>query len=248
MHRYFLNEKIGTVIELNKNQGVFHHMLRVRRAKVGTKAEFVDVDQKLVVGELVEAGSDTATVKVIEELTQKVELPVKVTLIVSPVKNDRTDWFVQKATELGVDRIILTKMERTVVDWGKQQEKKLARLEKIALNAAEQSHRLKVPEIDFMDYQDAINEPRDHGLVAWEESAKEGEKATLLKVAEEAEAGQRFAVLFGPEGGLSTEEVDGLQAAGFAPAGLGPRILRAETAPLYALSALSTIWELQEKL
>lgn len=147
---------------------------------------------------------------------------------------------------MGVNRIVLTKMARTVVDWGKQQEKKLARLQKIALNAAEQSHRLVVPEILFMSYEDALQTDKDLGLVAWEESAKEGEKATLLKVAESAQAGQRLAVLFGPEGGLSEAEVAQLQQEGFQPAGLGPRILRAETAPLYTLSALSVVWELAD--
>ncbi|CAK1226975.1 RsmE family RNA methyltransferase [Fructobacillus fructosus] len=246
MHRYFLDEPIEQVIHLNKNQPVFHHLVRVRRAKVGTKAEFVDSNQRLVIAELTTLSSDEAEVTVLEEKEQSVELPVDVTLIVSPVKNDRTDWFVQKATELGVNRIVLTKMARTVVDWGKQQEKKLARLKKIALNAAEQSHRLVVPEILFMSYEDALQTDKDLGLVAWEESAKEGEKATLLKVAESAQAGQRLAVLFGPEGGLSEAEVAQLHQEGFQPAGLGPRILRAETAPLYTLSALSVVWELAD--
>lgn len=244
MHRYFLDQNVDSHFDLDAESNTYHHLVRVRRAKVGAKAEFVDASQRLVVAELKEVDKDGASLDVLEELDQKVELPAKVTLIVSPVKNDRTEWFVQKATELGVDRIVLTKMERTVVDWGKQQDKKLSRLEKIALNAAEQSHRLKVPDIVFESYADAIAEDKDFGLVAWEESAKQGEKATLVKVAEEVKAGQRLAVLFGPEGGLSEEEIAGLKEADFAPAGLGPRILRAETAPLYTLGALSTIWEL----
>ncbi|MBS9338253.1 16S rRNA (uracil(1498)-N(3))-methyltransferase [Fructobacillus sp. M2-14] len=244
MHRYFLDQNVDSHFELAGDSNTYHHLVRVRRSKVGSKAEFVDASERLVVAELKDINSDSASLEVQEELDQKVELPAKVTLIVSPVKNDRTEWFVQKATELGVDRIVLTKMERTVVDWGKQAEKKMTRLEKIALNAAEQSHRLKVPDIVFEDYSKALAEDKDFGLVAWEESAKQGEKATLVKVAEEVKAGQRLAVLFGPEGGLSEEEINGLKEAGFAPAGLGPRILRAETAPLYTLSALSTIWEL----
>lgn len=245
MHRYFLDEPIQKEITINSTQPVYHHMVRVRRAKVGTKAEFVGSDQRLVIAELTALSAESAQVTVLDELEQSVELPANVTLIVSPVKNDRTDWFVQKATELGVNRIVLTKMSRTVVDWGKQKEKKLARLEKIALNAAEQSHRLKVPEILFMEYQEAIQTEKDFGLVAWEESAKEGEKATLLKVAESVNPGQRLAVLFGPEGGLSEEEIQALEEMAFRPAGLGPRILRAETAPLYTLAVLSSVWELQ---
>ncbi|MBS9334745.1 16S rRNA (uracil(1498)-N(3))-methyltransferase [Fructobacillus sp. M1-13] len=247
MHRYFLDEPIESTIQINSEKAVYHHLVRVRRAKVGTTAEFVDPRQRLVIGKVTGIEGSGATVEVTEELKQSVELPVQVTVIVSPVKNDRTDWFVQKATELGVDRIVLTKMARTVVDWGKQQEKKRTRFEKIALNAAEQAHRLKVPEIVFENYQEAVLEAKDQGLVAWEESAKKGEQAQLVKTAMAMAKGERLAILFGPEGGLSEEEISHLADQGFLPAGLGPRILRAETAPLYALSALSTIWELQAK-
>ncbi|MBS9335936.1 RsmE family RNA methyltransferase [Fructobacillus papyrifericola] len=247
MHRYFLDKTIQDQMVLPADQPVYHHLVRVRRTKVGAKAEFVDPDQRLVIGELTALSPEGVTIEVQEDLDQKVELPVKVTVIVSPVKNDRTDWFIQKATELGVDRIVITKMARTVVDWGKQEPKKQARFEKIALNAAEQSHRLKVPEIVFEDYAAALAEEKNLGLVAWEESAKEGEQAQLLKTAKSLQDGQRLAILFGPEGGLSDDEVAVLGEKGFLPAGLGPRILRAETAPLYALAALSTVWDLEEK-
>ncbi|MCK8616981.1 16S rRNA (uracil(1498)-N(3))-methyltransferase [Fructobacillus sp. M158] len=246
MHRYFLDKSIEDRLVLTSEQPVYHHLVRVRRAKVDSQAEFVDPSQRLVVAKLLELNADQAVIEVQEELEQKVELPVQVTVIVSPVKNDRTDWFIQKATELGVDRIVLTKMARTVVDWGKQEAKKIARFEKIALNAAEQSHRLKVPEIIMEDYATALTEEKDQGLVAWEESAKEGEQAQLLKTAKRLVDGQRLAILFGPEGGLSATEIKQLEEHGFRPAGLGPRILRAETAPLYALAALSTVWDLEE--
>ncbi|MDF2536332.1 MAG: rRNA ((1498)-N(3))-methyltransferase, partial [Bacillales bacterium] len=79
----------------------------------------------------------------------------------------------------------------------------------------------------------------DIKLVAYEESARNGEQSTLAVSLKSCKAGQKILFVFGPEGGLDTQEIDQLVASGFKPCGLGPRILRAETAPLYVLSAIS---------
>ena len=141
-------------------------------------------------------------------------------------------------------RIIFTTMTRTVADWRKQQLKKATRLEKIAQAAAEQSHRLMIPTIDFLSWSEVLSLPKQAGIVAWEESAREGEVGTLVQVVKPLPAEASLALVFGPEGGLTADEVAALSAHGFKPAGLGPRILRAETAPLYALSAISVLKEL----
>ena len=84
-------------------------------------------------------------------------------------------------------------------------------------------------------------------MVAYEESAKEGESAALIKAVAGLEKGAKLLFIFGPEGGLSPAEIDSFEAKGAVLAGLGPRILRAETAPLYALGAVSVILELVRK-
>ena len=81
-------------------------------------------------------------------------------------------------------------------------------------------------------------------LVAWEESAKQGETSALAQVLTKLTAGEQVVAIFGPEGGLTTGEVERMQAAGVVPVGLGPRILRTETAPLYFLSAVSYVCKL----
>ena len=87
-------------------------------------------------------------VKVVELLEQEVELPVAVTIAVGLSKGDKLDWIVQKATELGVSEIIPLSMTRNVVKWtGDKADKKIERLQKIAEEAGEQSHRLKVPRV-----------------------------------------------------------------------------------------------------
>ncbi|WP_312040382.1 RsmE family RNA methyltransferase [Leuconostoc lactis] len=244
MQRYFLKQPIADDIVLAADQDVFKHFGKVLRARVGSQAEFVSQDQAVVVGEVVAITPTEMTLKVVSRLTENVELPVQVTVIVSPLKNDRSDWFVQKATELGVHRIIFTTMPRTVADWRKQQLKKATRLEKIAQAAAEQSHRLMIPTIDFLSWSEVLSLPKQAGIVAWEESAREGEVGTLVQVVKPLPTGAELALVFGPEGGLTADEVAALSAHGFKPAGLGPRILRAETAPLYALSAISVLKEL----
>lgn len=244
MQRYFLKQPIADDIVLTADQDVFKHFGKVLRARVGSQAEFVSQDQAVVVGEVVAITPTEMTLKVVSRLTENVELPVQVTVIVSPLKNDRSDWFVQKATELGVHRIIFTTMTRTVAEWRKQQLKKATRLEKIAQAAAEQSHRLMIPTIDFLSWSEVLSLPKQAGIVAWEESAREGEVGTLVQVVKPLPTGAELALVFGPEGGLTADEVADLSAHGFKPAGLGPRILRAETAPLYALSAISVLKEL----
>ncbi len=81
-------------------------------------------------------------------------------------------------------------------------------------------------------------------LIAYEESAKQGELANLAKVFQELTDGSRILAIFGPEGGLAPEEVEAFVEKGGILCGLGPRILRTETAPLYLLSAASYQWEL----
>ena len=81
-------------------------------------------------------------------------------------------------------------------------------------------------------------------IVAYEESAKEGETAALVRALSSLATGAKVLFIFGPEGGLSPDEIAVFRQAGAVSAGLGPRILRAETAPLYALTAVSVLLEL----
>lgn len=246
MQRYFLNQMLDTnQFELVKDTDTYQHFGRVLRAKIGSQAEFVDQQQRLVVAKVDSIDAEKMALTIVKELNQQVELPVAVTLVVSPLKNDRSDWLVQKATELGVSRIVFTRMARSVVDWQKQAAKKQARLEKIALAAAQQSHRLVVPKIDLLKVEQALQIKADMALVAWEESAKEGESSRFVQEISTLKIGQSLCLWFGPEGGLSSGEIQHLAQAGYKPVGLGPRILRAETAPIYALSGISVLTELQ---
>ncbi|MFZ2976566.1 MAG: RsmE family RNA methyltransferase, partial [Lactococcus raffinolactis] len=113
--------------------------------------------------------------------------------------------------------------------------------------AAEQSKRLMIPKTEILSNLKALTdqfEQYDQVLIAYEESAKAGETAAFVDRLSHLKAGQNLLVIFGPEGGLSPEEIDVFTQLGAVKIGLGPRIMRAETAPMYVLSAISFYTEL----
>lgn len=245
MQRYFLtNQSYQEKIDLPKD--VAHHLVTVLRAQVGAQIEVVLADHHVYLAEVVT--TKTARVRVCQDLHRDSELPLKVTLLCGlPKTKEKPELIVQKATELGAARIVFFESARSISHWNPQKQgKKLARLQKIADGAAEQSHRNYQPEVAYCpDLATALTAyPADKRVVAWEESAKQGEQSALAHTLSTMEPGQSLVAIFGPEGGLTAAEVDRMRAAGVTPVGLGPRILRTETAPLYFLAAVSFASEL----
>jgi 16S rRNA (uracil1498-N3)-methyltransferase len=152
-------------------------------------------------------------------------------LLAGITANDRMDWLVEKATELGVASITPLVAERSVLKLkGERADKKLAHWQGVAVAAAEQCGRNRVPPI-----HPAVT------LTEWLKKSAPGER-WVLSLSEGTQplphqASQApVTVLSGPEGGLSPGEEIAALAAGFAPVSLGPRVLRAETAPLAVLA------------
>ncbi|RRG18030.1 16S rRNA (uracil(1498)-N(3))-methyltransferase [Weissella viridescens] len=245
MQRYFLDEMPRTETFILP-EDIAHHFVTVLRARIDDEAEFVLPDRQTIwIAKVAELTNQNAVMQVVATMTPQVELPVKATIILGLSKGDKPDYVVQKATELGVHEIIFVETEWSVVHWGMKSDKKLARLEKIAKGASEQSHRLEIPTLRYIPNLQALDLPTDaHKVVAWEESAKQGERSALATVFHQLKPQSHLVGLVGPEGGLSEAEMGTLSQQGFIPVGLGPRILRAETAPLYLLSALSYALEL----
>lgn len=225
---------------------VSHHLVDVMRSQVGTKIEVVLANQQAYLATL--ATTTPATVTLTEGLASDSELPVNVTLVCGlPKTKEKPELIVQKATELGAHQIVFFAAERSVSRWTNEKvAKKLARLQKIANGAAEQSHRQVQPTVHYVKkLTDVLTQfPAQHRLVAWEESAKQGETSALARELQATKPGETVLAIFGPEGGLSTAEIEQLTAQQVVPAGLGPRILRTETAPLYFMSAVSFWLEL----
>lgn len=176
------------------------------------------------------------------------ELPVAVTIVQGIPKGEKFDTIVQKGTECGATAFIPFNAVRSVAVWPKDRiEKKRLRLQKIAKGAAEQSHRLIIPEIaEPLDIDRLIQTGRSftYKIVAYEETAKSGQFAALPALLRKIKKGDTLLAVVGPEGGLTPEEAEKLHGNGFVLCGLGPRILRTETAPVYLLSAVSYQFEL----
>ncbi|MHA8137733.1 RsmE family RNA methyltransferase [Lactobacillaceae bacterium Scapto_B20] len=245
MQHYFLNQpiSIGQTIELPAE--IQKHWLKVMRASDGTKAEFVDDAKNVFIGELVD-GQSKPQVKLIANMDYDAELPFEVTIACGVAKNDKADWMVRKAVELGVAHVIFFAGDWSIAKWPAQRvAKKLARLNTIALSAAEQSHRNYVPTIEYRaNIAEIVSANYDQKIVAYEESAKHGEESMLHQTVAKMKPGNSMVAVFGPEGGVSPSEIELLSKYNVNKVGLGPRILRTETAPLYLLSAVSAFSEL----
>ena len=247
MQRYFINQvvqSVGEKISVLKDQE--HHMVKVMRMNIEESCEVVDEKEQLYVAKITQLSPLELTIEEYKE--QNVELPIDVTIFVGLSKGDKLETIVQKATELGVHTIVPVEMKRNMVKWTKDKsQKKIERLQKIAQEAAEQSHRLHVPKVlDLMTLKESVilAKQSTKALVAFEEVAKEGEAAVFLQTLTSLQKGDSIAFYFGPEGGFDLQEIEYLNSQEVHSCALGPRILRAETAPMYALAAVSYHFEL----
>lgn len=162
---------------------------------------------------------------------------VKASIYMAFPKADKLEHVIQKATELGAYEIVAFPSARCVSRPDeKSLRKKQERWQKIAASAAEQSGRGRVPQVVVVDsYRAALDRAGEADLSIL---FYENERATTLKMALEEKAFQTVSLLTGPEGGLESKEVEMAKDAGFRICTLGSRILRCETAPLCALSAV----------
>ena len=236
MQRYFASLIDKEHVKLEPEDE--HHLLHVMRMRQGDEIEVV-ANGVLYLCNI--GSTNPLTIYVVHEIETDVELNVDVTLLFALTKGDRTDLVVQKATELGVKRIALIQSERTVVRYEEKDiAKKCARYQKIMKEASEQSHRLIVPEM--MGIFNLKKLPKevfsDLNYVGYEKDASDvnGMFANFDKK-------KSITILIGPEGGFSEEEINNLVKQGFIRTSLGKRILRAETAAIYALSVIGYLLE-----
>ncbi|MFS1664080.1 16S rRNA (uracil(1498)-N(3))-methyltransferase [Streptococcus sp. zg-JUN1979] len=224
------------------------HMFQVMRLKGGDELILVFEDGIKRLAKVL--NSQEQSFEILEPLEDNKELPVHVSIAMGFPKGDKLEFVAQKATELGMAELWAYPADWSVVKWDhKKLAKKADKLAKIVLGAAEQSKRNRLPKVQLFGQKERFFEAvkqADVLLVAYEESAKEGERHQLKETLAHLKKGSRVVIVFGPEGGLSEQEIDQLANLGGKMVGLGPRILRTETAPLYALSAFSYALELED--
>ncbi|HER0896589.1 TPA: 16S rRNA (uracil(1498)-N(3))-methyltransferase [Streptococcus pyogenes] len=246
MQQYFIKGKAEKEVTIT-DKDTIKHMFQVMRLTDEAEVVLVFDDGIKYLAKV--TNSMAHELEIIEALPDQVELPVKVTIASGFPKGDKLDTIAQKVTELGASALWGYPADWSVVKWdGKKLAKKEDKLAKIVLGAAEQSKRNVVPEVHLFEQKAEFLKSLssfDHIFIAYEETAKAGQLATLARELKEVKPGAKLLFIFGPEGGISPAEITQFEAAGAIKVGLGPRIMRAETAPLYALSALSYALELQ---
>ncbi|WP_243297165.1 16S rRNA (uracil(1498)-N(3))-methyltransferase [Bacillus litorisediminis] len=225
-----------------------HHISRVMRMKEGDHLIAVLPNGSSSQCEILQIEETRIMAKAIGWKQEEKELPIKVAIGSGLPKGDKFEWIIQKGTELGARTFIPFNAARSIVKWDpKKSDKKLIRWEKIAKEAAEQSHRTTIPSIiPPVELEQLLEIGREYRfkVIAYEEEAKNGKSSKFASILGNMSPGDSIIVIFGPEGGLTAEEVSFLENNGFTAVGLGPRILRTETAPLYVLSAISYHFEL----
>ena len=220
-----------------------HHVFRVLRRRAGDAVELVGDDGRVVEAQL-EGTARAPAARTLEELAVATEPALPVTLGQCLIKSDRLDWLLQKATELGVARVALLRSRRSEVRLeGDRLEKRRRHWRGVAIGALEQSGRTRLPELavgDLHGWLAALGTPEEGGLRLTLHPG--GPSAPWSGRPGVPERPRSVELLIGPEGGLDPEELGAAELAGFLPWGLGPRVLRAETAPLAALAVLQFVF------
>jgi len=225
MPRLFVRTPLGNGTSVDLDAGQANYLGNVMRLGAGEHVLLFDGASGEWIARIVEAGRKRMTLAV-EDRTRQQESVPDLWLAFAPVKRAQTDWLVEKATELGIARLLPVTTRRTIVE-----RVKLERLTAIAIEAAEQCNRTTVPAIDQPLSLDAFLKAHSGRALYF---ADEGGG----KPAASAFAPGPATILTGPEGGFTEDERAAIRALPGATAiSLGPRILRAETAALAAAAA-----------
>lgn len=236
MTRFFVEAQdlSGDVLHLTGEN--FQHA-RVLRLKPGEKLLVCDGQGREALCQIRQVGASDMELEILERRDSETEAAVKVSVYMAFSKADKLEHAIQKATELGAYEIVAFPSARCVSrPDDKSLKKKLERWQKIAASAAEQSGRGRIPQVITLgSFQEALERAAqaDKALLFYE-----NEHAVTLRMALEEGSWSTASLLTGPEGGLEEAEVEQAREAGFQVCTLGKRILRCETAPLCAISAV----------
>ncbi len=206
------------------------HLSRVLRVEPGQVYEISDNQQKYL-ARVSEAQKEFVRFEVLEKLPTERETP-EIHLYAAIIKFEHFEWGIEKATELGVDRIVPVHSARSENGLDKAVTKRLERWRRIALESSQQSRRVFLPELTtVMRFRDVVSKAEGQKVFLDEKR----ESGLLRELPKETST---ISLLIGPEGGWTDEERSMAESSGWSSASLGPRVLRAETAWMASLAIL----------
>jgi 16S rRNA (uracil1498-N3)-methyltransferase len=243
VRRFFIEEipSQGETLIIRGSEA--RHITRVLRMRAGDFLVLMDRKGARFQSRIESVRNQEVTIVLEKPAPVPKESPVEIVLCQALLKARAMDFVIQKASELGVHRILPFVSERTIVRAERDQHStKLRHWQEIAVSATKQSNRAKPPELALpCSLSELARQWQDESalkVILWEH-----EKAQDLKALLRGSSPSLTVVgMIGPEGGFSTEEVDRVRQAGFSPVSLGHRVLRAETAALSVLAILQYEW------
>lgn len=209
------------------------HCIRVLRLKEGDEITVTDGKGHLYLAVLEEAHHKHCRIDIAKQWKQEPLWNVHIHIAIAPTKNiDRTEWFVEKATEIGINEITCL-----CCRYSERREIKWQRLNKIAINAMKQSQQTTLPKInEIIDFKDFTKSNFDGAKMIGH--CHENQKHLIKEL---YKPGRNALLLIGPEGDFSNEEINDALAAGFEPVSLGKSRLRTETAALVACHTIHVL-------
>ena len=221
-----------------------NHIKNVLRLKINEKIEICDIySSKNYICTIFEILKEKVICNIIEEHNSQAEPNTYINIIQGIPKGDKFEWIIEKCTEVGASEFTPLKMDRciTKIDDEKQKQKKLERWRKIAESAAMQSKRDIIPTINnFQEFNNIPNIVKDYDFVyvAYENEKENTLKHELKKINNISNKKIKIAVIIGPEGGISDEEIEKIKEWNIPIITLGNTILRTETAPIVISSII----------
>lgn len=244
MDRFLIDDILENNIGKITNKDEIKHITKVLRMKENEEIEGFTKDFREFVCKINKLNKDYIELSILEELFKNRELKTKITIYQGIPKGQKMELIVQKATELGVTRIVPCDFKRCISNIGEKEDKKIARWQKIAQEAAKQSKRLAVPLIDttlkISNLVEDMNK-NDLNILFYEAD----EDKTLKKLIKEVRDQNitSIGIIIGSEGGFEAKECELLESNGAKIVNLGDRILRTETAAIYGASILAYEFE-----
>ncbi len=234
MTKFFSNKILNDIIEITGNDA--KHIFKVLRMSIGDHLVVCDLAGYDYDCKIKAVNIDKVVLKIEKKRVSDTELDVKIKLFQGIPKGDKFDLIIQKCVELGISEITPVAMNRCVpvVD-EKNKKKKLERYNKIAFEAAKQCNRSKLPVVNnFISFVEAINETKkaDLPLLFFEKSE------CFFKKILQSTTPKTISIMIGPEGGFEDSEIEIAKSSNINIVSMGKRILRCETAPIFALSSI----------